>query len=149
MNVHETIIGNEPSGKYPVALRDSVTLLIEEQPNMIPIYMSGTHINFLEARVKQAEKISGNMKEAVQEMKEDIDVYRCGIENMVAGMAQWGTYNIIIGTILGRDLESSEPAISASLDERFSFQLKPKKFNIGLTGRLLQNTHGEVLRKCS
>lgn len=148
--IHETILRDvaHKSGEYPAALEDAVELLVQEQHDLIPIYMyGGTHsfgarINALERKVETAERRSeaeGRIERI--RMRNAIDDFRGKVERMIVGMTEWDTV-FIYGVLWSDDILSSESAISKPEDPRFSFRFKPKTFDLGLTGRLLKDANG-------
>lgn len=150
--IHQTVLKDvaNKSGEYPVALQDAVELLVQEQPNLVPLYMyGGTHtfgqrINELEARVKAAERISeaeGNIE--ARRMRHAIDSFRGKIKKMVEGMTEYNS-DFVFGVLWSDDLISSQPSISKPEDPQFSFRFRPKTFSLGLTGRLLRDGDGRT-----
>lgn len=148
--IHETVLKDVEykSIEYPIALEDAVELLIQEQHDMIPLYMYGGtryfggRINALERKVEAAERRSeaeGRI-ESIR-MRNAIDEFRGKIGRMIVGMTEWDTV-FIYGILWSDDIVSSNPAISKPEDPRFSFRFRPKTFDLGLTGRLLRDAKG-------
>lgn len=149
MNTHETVIRNEPSGSFPKKLEEIEYLLVAEQPNFIPMYASGMSVGMLEATVKRARQCNDEQGEAAaQEAREDIDIVRGDVEKLTSGLLREGNRDfILIGTRFSHDRTSKDPAISPSPYDQFSFKIKPKRFNLGLTGRLLRDQKGTIFQE--
>ena len=141
---HETRLSTEPRRNYyPSALRDAAELLVEEQPNLVPVYLPHNMMNFIEAVCIDAER--GGEEAGLRKLNavREIDVTRGNLKQFLRGMKEYGTFNILEGMFLSRDFYSDDPAISSPDDPRFSFRLKPKQFDLGLTGRLLEDGSGK------
>jgi len=129
--------------EYPIALRDAVSLLIEERQNFVPIYMPGKNMNLLDARVIEAESrdnVDAELEGRAATLT--INSFRGQIIDMLKGMKEWGTFAYVQGISLSRDLATSNPTITKPEDPRFSFKFRPKTFDLGLTGRLLEDARG-------
>lgn len=131
------------SGTYPVALRDAGSLLVEEQPDLVPIYMDGISISVWEAEIKDIED-DDKMKEIAQrKAKQSIDSVRGNINEIVHGMVRYGDLGYPYLIMVSADLDSPNPAMSYPDFRPFSFEIKPKTFELGLTGRLLEDAQGQ------
>lgn len=143
--VHEITLRDveNNSGEYQVALRDAVSLLVEEQKNFVPIYMPGGVVNALEAAVLDAQR-KGTVEEIDARLKTDqvINTFRSNLNKIARYMGdEWGDdYGKCI--FLSNDVYSSNPAITKPEDSIFNFELRPKTFDLGLTGRLLEDEKG-------
>lgn len=144
---HKTTLKNlmPKSGEYPVALRESKSILVEEQSNLIPIYKSGGYVNFLEAKVKDAMQKGNGILAGYEKMmaRKEIDDFRGKVENFVYGMKAYGLSGIPDMMVLTDDLNSPNPAVTKPNNPDFSFEIKPKDFRLGLTGRLLEDENGQ------
>ncbi len=144
---HTTTLKNliPKSREYPLALREAKSILVEEQPNLIPIYMNGEDINFLEARVKDAVQQEKEVLAEYEKMmaRKEIDDFRGKVGNFVYGMKTYGLSGIPDMMVLTDDLNSPNPAVTKPNNPDFSFEIKPKDFRLGLTGRLLEDENGQ------
>jgi len=146
LGMHKTILRNlmPKSGEYPVALREAQSILVEEQSDLIPIYMDGMHVNFLEKRIKDTQEgdeavIAFKQKNAHNE----ISNFRGNIKNLIYGMKRFGFNGFPDLMVLTDDINSLDPAIIKPENPEFSFEIKPKDFNLGITGRLLEDETGQ------
>jgi hypothetical protein len=136
------------SGEYPVVLQDATSLLLEEQKNFVPTYMPGGMMNFLEARVMAAEQegLIEGLEEGIK-VRQEIEAFKGQINSMVRHMGkEWGSA-YAKGISWSNDAYSSEPAITKPENPGFSFQFRPKTFDLGLTGRLLKDEQGNILQE--
>ncbi len=143
--VHNTLIRGAGLrySKYPVGLRDAVSLLIEERQNFVPIYMPGSVMNLLEAKIVEAEskdEVDAELEGRTSALT--INSFRGQIIDMLKGMKEYGTFTYIQGVVLSRDLATSNPAIVKPKGTGFSFEFRPKTFDLGLTGRLFEDGMG-------
>lgn len=120
--------------KYPRSLADATHLLIEEQGHFIPTYMPGERINELEAQARTVE--------AREKMRKEIDAFRGQVRGMVRHMAIEWRSAYATGSLLSEDRTTIDPAITKPEDPKFSFAFHPKTFDLGLTGRLLEDDAG-------
>jgi len=134
LQVHTTYIKDPigKSGKFPTALREAESLLVQERSNFVPIYMPSSAMNVLESTVSQPE-----------EARESIEAFKGNVKKLVYGMLDWGSETFGTGIILSKDLDSQIPAITIPKESGYSFEFKPKAFNLGLTGRLLEDDGGQ------
>lgn len=132
------------SREYPVALGTTASLLVAEQRKLVPPYMPGATINQLEARVRDARIKEGEVGEVIESLDAGmrIQAFRGSVRRMVRGMALEWELPYAYGVLLSADVLSSSPAIGKPQDPQFSFELRAKIFNLGLTGRLLEDEIG-------
>jgi hypothetical protein len=140
--VLENVIPTE--AEYPEVLEKTTRLLIKEQPNLIPIYMDGSIVNCLESGVIQAEAF-GPVHKKLEQIKagQFIDNYRGDIRNLVDGMERYGSRSFPKLMVMTDDLSTPDPAIRKAKHPRFDFEIQPKQFRMGLTGRLLEDKDGQ------
>lgn len=143
--MHYTTI-SQVSGRsdaYPVALQDAVYLLVAEQKNFIPVYMPGMAVNLLEAEVEIAEQkgpFEGAM--AKHQASETIHEFSGSPHNLVYGMKTYGLSGLVDGIILSDDFLSEHPAVQNADEAGFAFRITPKTFDLGFTGRFLEDKKG-------
>src|SRR3989344_937930 len=126
LGMHKTILRNlmPKSGEYPVALREAQSILVEEQSDLIPIYMDGMHVNFLEKRIKDTQEgdeavIAFKQKNAHNE----ISNFRGNIKNLIYGMKRFGFNGFPDLMVLTDDINSLDPAIIKPENPEFSFEI--------------------------
>lgn len=133
------------SGKYPVGLDRFATLLVEEQRDFVPIYMPGATVNLLEDRVMRARMREGEVGEVIESLNAAMETqaFRGQARRMLREMAIKYESAYAYAALLSNDITSSNPAVAKPDDPQFSFRFSPKKFNLGLTGRLLADEVGK------
>jgi hypothetical protein len=142
--IHKTVLKVQVGGDYPVALRDASAILVEEQPNLVPLYAPGMMMNALEAQSIRARELGEyEGKVAAENANKTIEAFKGVIRNMLVGMKEWGPEAYINGLLLSNDLDSPDPAVTKPENSNFSFQFRPKIVDLGLTGRLLEDDQGQ------
>lgn len=131
-------------GEYPRILNDARSIHVEERHNFIPTYMDGMAVNMLEYHVKCAENY-GQAEGCIeaQKARNSIDSIRGNVNQLVYGMHRDGDDGYPTLMVITDDLNSSDPAISKSKIPGMDFKIKPKCFELGLTGRILEDNSGE------
>ena len=106
--------------------------------------MPGTAVNSLETRVRDARIKGGEVGEVIESLNANMEIqaFRGGVKRMVRGMALEWDSPYAYGVLLSNDVLASSPAIQKPPDPQFSFKLRAKIFNLGLTGRLLEDERG-------
>ncbi|HLD18890.1 MAG TPA: hypothetical protein VJB90_02680 [Candidatus Nanoarchaeia archaeon] len=137
--IHETILPESPShGDYPVALKDAISVLVQERGNFIPIYMPAPAIDRLEVRIRRAEQLGMIKDGGVTDLAERaISEFKGDAHQMISGMIEWGPERFVYGILISNDIYSSDSAVGIPRDPTYSFEFKPKTFRLGLTGRYL------------
>ncbi len=144
---HKTVLENlmPKSGEYPVDLREAKSILVEEQPNLIPVYMDLMYVNHLESRVIDRLLDCDDAMTRIEKKKVEnkIDKFRGDIRNFIYGMKNYGLSGFPDMITLTDDLNSSNPAVTNPENPNYSFEIRPKEFRLGLTGRILEDGKGQ------
>jgi len=141
MKTHHTVLTDmvPKSGDYPEILKEAKSILVKEQDNFVPIYFSG--MNVLEMRIEKARThgTDEDVKRAVSDATQVIDSYK-NISHLVHGMKTWGSIGYPYFMELTNDLQSPGTAITIPKNADYDFEIHPKNFRLGLTGRVLQDS---------
>jgi hypothetical protein len=136
-------------GLYPKALETASYILVKERNNFVPIYAPRGFMNSIERTVKEAEfSNSSNIGIIRLNASKEIEILKGKIKNMVYGIRDWVSSSTYLnGIILSEDLNSENPSIIKPENTEYDFQFNLKKFNIGLSGRILKNSIGETFEE--
>jgi len=127
--------------RFPIALKTATSLLIEEQPDLVPIYGGGI-MNRVEHQVPSSAGQGYVTDDEKRKACGQIDKLRGNVTSLVHGMREWDdSYSTLMA--LNNDLKSDAPAIIDPNLPPYRFQIWPKTFALGLTGRLLQDEQGK------
>ena len=130
------------SGEYPSILADATTILVEEQSDLIPIYMDGMAVHYMEAMIESKKDDPEMQKAESNKALYAIENFR-NIRNMVNGMKRYGISGYPDMIRMTNDFDSNDPAVTDPDLGPYRIQIKPKDFKLGLTGRLLEDENGE------
>lgn len=131
------------NGEYPVALRRAERLLVAEQPNLVPIYGGSHYMTFAEARVMAQEGDEFMQRMEKERINDELERMSKNISQLVYGMKEYGTRGYPDLMVLTQDLHSKNPAVRNPNLPPFSFEIEPKTFDLGLTGRTLEDQTGK------
>lgn len=133
----------ETSREYPIALRDARAVLVSERAHVLPHYACDTPIHSGTADAADADQDSfdhGQLRERNRPLFQSLRTP----SNLISGLHEWGSDNpIVVASIISHDQSSAEPAVTTAQVPGFSYLITPKSFDLGLTGRLLQDESGK------
>lgn len=145
-DIHETVLNNvmPKSGEYPVALERMEKILVKEEPHLVPIYFNHFILTGAENKLRAMGIEDYKLREAIamQDTIPFINDCRGNLEKLVYNMNKYGYDGYPDLMILTDDLNSKNPAIIYSQDPDYTFEINPKKFELGLTGRVLEDLEG-------
>jgi hypothetical protein len=124
---------------YPKAIDEATSIIIEEDECRWPVYLGKQYKIGFDGRIARAQNdcdahlIRLEYTRGLHDLKLDT-------RNLVHGMMELSGFAQVM--IFTGDLDSEKPAITKPADLPYSYEIRPKLFNLGLTGRVLDDGFG-------